>query len=190
MFVKRGWTVVNNTADADLIQFTGGADVDPSYYGDVKHATTYSDPTRDAYEANLFNQEIGKPMAGICRGGQFLNVMCGGNLYQNVNGHMRPHKAFVTHTTEEVEVSSDHHQMMVPIYPEAISLLIAYESRDIATGSGEWHSVVPNEDTEAVYYADKQCLCFQPHPEYFDIGHRCQELYFEMLKEYLGVEEN
>src|SRR3546814_3238996 len=40
-----------------------------------------------------------KPMAGICRGGQFLNVMCGGSMIQHVEGHAI-HGRSEEHTSE------------------------------------------------------------------------------------------
>ena len=54
MFLMMGWGTVKNPADADLIQFTGGADVSPALYGAAKHATTYVDPRRDAIESDIY----------------------------------------------------------------------------------------------------------------------------------------
>src|SRR5690606_10288046 len=89
MFTKRGWKEAENVFDADLMLFCGGSDVDPSYYNHNKHSTTYSNIERDKHETKKWElaKELGIPCAGICRGGQFLHVMNGGELYQNVDGH-------------------------------------------------------------------------------------------------------
>ena len=71
----------------DGILLTGGADVDPSRYGAAdRHATLRLDEARDAYEIELFHEFVsqGKPVFGICRGHQLINVALGGSLYQDV----------------------------------------------------------------------------------------------------------
>src|SRR5687768_16963203 len=91
MFMNKGWLVwdtdFNYPTNLDLICFTGGEDVTPSLYGEVKHPLTYNNPERDKHEVEYFNQFIGIPKVGICRGGQFLNVMSGGKLHQHILGH-------------------------------------------------------------------------------------------------------
>jgi len=87
MFSKRGWDVTTNTLDPsiDLVQFTGGEDVTPSLYGEQAHAATSCNPARDDREAKIFLSFKNKvPMAGICRGAQFLNVMNKGSMWQHV----------------------------------------------------------------------------------------------------------
>lgn len=77
----------------DGLMLAGGADVDPSFYGAEPHpATTGTVPARDASEIALARAAIGqdKPVLGICRGMQLLNVACGGTLIQHLpesHGH-------------------------------------------------------------------------------------------------------
>ena len=89
MFRDKGWDITDLLREADLVQFTGGSDISPSMYGEIPLKTTFSNPDRDKFEAILFTITEGLeiPMAGICRGGQFLNVMCDGELWQHVDGH-------------------------------------------------------------------------------------------------------
>ena len=182
MFMRRGWTPVNYIDEnIDLIQFTGGADVDPSYYGETKHPRTYSDPRRDAQEASVFNEWVGKvPMAGICRGGQFLNVMNGGKMWQHVNNHAisGTHEAFDILSEKPVQVTSTHHQMMIPSSLGKVILTADIcTKRESSDTTVEGHGV----DVEAVIYSGTSCLCYQPHPEYVGINHECQNLYFEYI---------
>jgi gamma-glutamyl-gamma-aminobutyrate hydrolase PuuD len=182
MFIKEGWAIVTNPADADLIQFTGGSDVTPSYYGAAKHARTWNDPERDAVEADIFHKYSDKPMAGICRGGQFLNVMHGGSMWQHINGHMAWHNVDWEDGNKYL-MSSDHHQMMRPT-DKAHIIATAFLSSFRETEDGK--NVDPDfEDIEVVYYDG--ALCYQPHPEYVGPGHDCYDQYFVLLKQYLSL---
>src|SRR5690554_3184603 len=89
MFINRGHKVVQTAEEADLVCFIGGEDVQPSLYGEHDHPSTHTNPARDEMEEKLFHYCLneGIPMAGICRGAQFLNVMNGGKLYQDVDNH-------------------------------------------------------------------------------------------------------
>lgn len=72
------------------IFLAGGVDVDPSSYDEDRLDVCGStDPDRDAVEL-LFTRwamQDGKPVLGVCRGMQVINVACGGSLLQDVAGH-------------------------------------------------------------------------------------------------------
>lgn len=161
-FHKNGFDTTCHPFEADLFQFMGGADVTPAIYGE-ENTHSYNDFARDLHEAGYFAlaHRINKPMVGICRGGQFLNVMCGGHMLQHVEGHTRNHKITaavddkVFGALMELDATSTHHQMMQPtMYGQLLA----------------WATIVHDGekevDPEVVYYAEEQCLCFQPHPEY------------------------
>jgi putative glutamine amidotransferase len=72
---------------ADGIFLAGGVDVDPaSYREDRLDVCGRTDPDRDAVELRLARWAIaeGKPVLGVCRGLQIINVACGGTLVQDV----------------------------------------------------------------------------------------------------------
>lgn len=71
----------------DGLILQGGADVSPRAYGEEPLKPQWSgDPVRDAYELELVHEflEAGKPILGICRGMQLINVAFGGSLYQDI----------------------------------------------------------------------------------------------------------
>lgn len=75
----------------DGLLFTGGHDVDPARYGAEQSplcGTVCRE--RDALEALLFRRafEEDKPVLGICRGLQLINVLLGGTLYQDLNAEL------------------------------------------------------------------------------------------------------
>lgn len=74
----------------DGLVLVGGADIDPASYGQEAHeATVETVPERDAFEIALVNAAIerGKPVLGICRGMQLINVARGGTLLQHLPEH-------------------------------------------------------------------------------------------------------
>lgn len=190
LFAGMGHTLISDIAKADLVVFTGGADVSPSIYGDKQHPYTGSHIERDAKEAAIFNEciQLDIPMAGICRGAQFLNVMSGGRMYQHVERHTQPHTITDLQTGETIFVSSTHHQMMLPS-PDALLVASSYQY-----GSREWYDGevrrqdVSKQDIEVVFYEKTKALCFQPHPEFNSPEYEGMQRYFkELLQRYLGV---
>ena len=71
----------------DGLLVAGGADVDPSRYGEAPGGAELElDARRDALDFELFARAEGQgvPVFGICRGMQMLNVALGGTLWQDL----------------------------------------------------------------------------------------------------------
>ena len=102
----------------------GGGDVHPRYYGEEIRGSEGIDEARDARELELIDlfRQAGKPILGICRGAQVINVAFGGSLYQHIPHHAATEQGDAyheTHTTdpmllalygERFPVNSSHHQ--------------------------------------------------------------------------------
>ena len=76
----------------DGLVLHGGADVWPGSYGETPLEERWSgDRLRDEYEQALVKAFVaaGKPVFGVCRGLQLINVAFGGTLYQDI-GTQRP----------------------------------------------------------------------------------------------------
>ena len=84
----RGEIVADDYAQAlDGLVMHGGADVWPGSYGEEPLRPEWSgDRVRDEYEIALVRAfaAAGKPVFGICRGLQLINVAHGGTLYQDI----------------------------------------------------------------------------------------------------------
>lgn len=103
----------------------GGGDIAPSLYGQENISCTDMDPARDSSELYALSQAVeqGKPVLGICRGEQLINVFFGGTLRQDLPGHSRtaerldrlhrvrtaPSFLAALYNTEAI-VNSAHHQ--------------------------------------------------------------------------------
>lgn len=190
MFEQLGWEIVQDLDQTDLVQFTGGEDVSPIYYGETPHPTTHYNPRRDEYEAGIYLACIERsiPIAGICRGGQFLNVMNGGKLIQHVSGHAirTTHPCHSELLGKKVDVTSTHHQMMVVGdggYLDGWSYKLA--SRKETCPNGYTMVVEQPYEPEVIYYEETNCLCFQPHPEHYGAVDT-RSYYFTCLNEFLN----
>jgi putative glutamine amidotransferase len=77
----------------DGLILAGGADIDPSSYGEDAHPETRGTvPERDGFELALARRALERdlPLLGICRGMQLMNVAVGGTLLQHLpdsHGH-------------------------------------------------------------------------------------------------------
>lgn len=121
-----------STMDGLLI--SGGADIDPARYGQGGAGADATEPDRDALEAAAWDaaSRRGRPVLGLCRGLQAINVFSGGSLLQHVDGHLGAsygHGPAATHPLRvvagtrlsewlggmtELEVNSYHHQGIRP----------------------------------------------------------------------------
>ena len=74
--------------EMDGFVFQGGTDISPQSYGEqaIENGRWPGDPFRDEYELHLMEYAVrqGKPVLGICRGFQLMNVYFGGTLYQDI----------------------------------------------------------------------------------------------------------
>lgn len=107
----------------DALLLPGGGDLEPWRYGEENTASRGLEPERDAAELALLDRftAAGKPVLGICRGLQTINVFFGGTLLQDIPGHsaecgrdrMHPVRSaglFARLLGERGSVNSAHHQ--------------------------------------------------------------------------------
>jgi len=185
-----------NSYDWDTIKtvvFTGGADVDPEMYEEPRHKTTRSNIFRDKRERVFFDFcKIRKiPMVGICRGAQFLNVMNGGRLMQNVYNHaIQGTHSIITREDKQIEVTSTHHQMMFPkgkheLLAWAQGLSHKYETGRETITAKKGSNREPFSEPEVVYFPNTKSLAVQFHPEYMNEGTGGYEYFQDLLKEFV-----
>jgi len=195
MFVSNGWAIAETIKDADLLQLEGGADVSPSLYGEGKHPRTYSSVLGDTATEKMYQEALmlGIPIAGICRGSQFLSVMGGGKLWQDIDGHATGYMHDLIDLESQIiieGVSSTHHQQHRPS-EKAIILATAFPKLTTRKEFMRDGGVVSDEDdgmdVEAFYYPHINALGYQPHPEFFGVDHPCQMYYFDIISKYLKL---
>ncbi len=123
----------------DGFLFSGGVDVNPTRYGEEKQFDSVEiDDWRDNFEAGLFAAvyPTRKPLLGICRGIQSINVFLGGTLHQHIDGHTQTvlppaHEQRITLVPDTllarlsggkdaIYVNSYHHQAVKDVAPALV----------------------------------------------------------------------
>lgn len=159
-----------------LVVFTGGSDVSPSLYGHaVSSKCGYANKSRDQQEKEIFEKtkKINIPMAGICRGAQFLCAMNGGTIVQHLDHHNSSHK-IITNDGVELMVNSIHHQLANPsnLVDSKKALVLAWSSPTLSerhvgykNANDEETNLKLDREYEVVYYPESNSIGFQYHPE-------------------------
>ncbi|MCT2593417.1 gamma-glutamyl-gamma-aminobutyrate hydrolase family protein [Streptomyces sp. N2-109] len=159
-------------ARLDGLVIAGGADVQPVRYGVETHAETGPpDLARDAWELALIEAALaaGKPLLGVCRGMQLLNVALGGTLIQHLSqtvghgGHSGPPGLFAEHVVKPVPGT----RLAVAV-PEAVGVPTYHHQAVDQLGGGLMASAFADDGTvEAVELRDTDSfvLGVQWHPE-------------------------
>jgi GMP synthase-like glutamine amidotransferase len=183
-----------------LVVFTGGSDVTPDLYGKDKHPRTYNSEDRDMEETELFGiaEAAGIPMAGICRGAQFLCVMAGGSLVQDITDHAGGNHSVMARWPGEpgprqISVNSSHHQMQYPYdLPEDTYEVLArsveplsrhYALDDKVNISVADAGALLKSEPDVVMYHSIKALGAQYHPEWMREDTE-GFLYFKALVDY------
>lgn len=119
---------VLNLCDGFLL--TGGYDIDPKYFGEENNGKSKNCiPALDKIDRQIAEHayRTQKPLLGICRGHQAINVFLGGSLYQDIGDtHRNVEDGHLVHTANnrllqfppEISVNSYHHQAVNRVAPD------------------------------------------------------------------------
>ena len=129
-----------NSVDAVLL--IGGQDVGPLFYGeDPTPQMGETDRQRDLFELAIVAEarKQNKPLMGICRGAQLINVALGGTLIQDIDTQYTPENG-------NPIVNSFHHQgikqLGADLQPAAFAsdgTVEAYQSSDASVRAVQYH---------------------------------------------------
>lgn len=171
----------------DGLLLSGGADVDPDLYGEeILNDSVKPLPERTAFEKPLFEAFLkrGKPILGICRGTQLINVCMGGTLYQDLlaqKGWIHSHSE-IRHDVyaeegsvlyqlfgPQFKTNSTHHQAVKDLAPgfhvtarSIEGIVEAYEHDTLPILATQFH---PERLTGITW--DDRTPDFKPYFEYF-----------------------
>lgn len=185
MFRNQGYEIIytsNMKRVPNLLCFTGGMDINPQLYGEEPLIRTHVHPARDKQDLEIYKKFPNVPKVGICRGGQLLNVLSGGGLWQHVQNHAEDHMVRDLLFKDVVWCSSSHHQMMRPA-PDGVVLGISTQKRSTIYLSSNANLKPPTVEPEVIWYEKTNALCFQPHPEYTrGGGTACRDYFFKLIE--------
>lgn len=161
----------------DGVLVPGGGDINPAQYGAAQHPKTAGiDNRRDAAESAVIRWAVedDRPLFGICRGNQMINVALGGTLVQDVESETG---AAIRHNHHPGDIPLDHRAHTITIDPDSrLSGILG--TRELAVNSLHHQAVDqvapgmtvaaqgPDGVIEALEMPDKRfVLSVQWHPE-------------------------
>lgn len=165
---------INSFIDGWL--FTGGHDVNPQLYGqDISDVCGVINNDRDMLEKMVFKMAMAedKPVLGICRGLQIINVLMGGTLYQDLNSEKPSnveHNMVPPYDRKQHSVSIIKNTPFYELLGKSEIGVNSYHHQAINKLADGLNKMAVSEDglVEAVYSADKKFLwAVQWHPEFF-----------------------
>lgn len=157
----------------DGLILSGGPDINPIYYGeDFKEKIGVISPERDDNEIKILKEflKTEKPILGICRGHQLLNVYFGGTLYQDLSyfeNESLKHRQEVYPELEVHKVLIEKKSILESLYGESIRTNSFHHQAIKKLGKG-FKVIAKSSDgiVEAIEKVDhKFCLGIQWHPE-------------------------
>jgi len=176
----------------DGMIFSGGVDIDPHHYNEEPHPSLGQiTPERDELEITLCRilYEMRKPIFGICRGIQLINVALGGTLYQDIKtqlpkvlkhyqeapAHSPTHEVLIEKDSllfsivkrESLRVNSFHHQAVKDV---AAALRIVARAQD-----GVVEAVESNNDRFVLAVQWHPERMFKRYREHFELFRRFVE---------------
>lgn len=113
---RRTISVKSYVQALDGLVLQGGSDVSPQRYNEEPLRPEWrGDAVRDQYEIELFWEFViqQKPVLGICRGAQLINVALGGSLYQDI---LTQHDGAIVHLNRALY---DQHQHPIRLQPDS-----------------------------------------------------------------------
>lgn len=165
-------------SEFDLVILTGGSDINPSYYRESPNGAVGWSDERDDKEYKVLVSAVAQnsktKILGICRGAQFLNIVYGGTLIQDLgdvnqwHNNIHPLKHLQPNPLDWLkEVNSLHHQALTNL-PFGSTTLAVHP---------EYHT------PEIVAWGNK-ALGVQFHPEMF--GEEKYTRFFDLIKDWVN----
>jgi putative glutamine amidotransferase len=170
-------------AALDGLVLQGGNDVAPESYGEQPLAPEWAgDAVRDRYEIELIDAfvQAGKPVFGVCRGLQLLNVMFGGSLWQDISTQVagaREHRMLGAYERHLHEVAIEPGSRLAALYSGAargtVNSIHHQGIKDLAPGFVVEARCPDDGMIEAIRRIDGggYVAAVQWHPEFHEPGH-------------------
>jgi len=164
-------------SEYDGLLLPGGCDIDPSRYGKEKTAPGTVEKELDAIQFAALEKFLaaGKPVFGICRGHQLLNVAFGGTLIQHLAG-AENHTGLPGGGDNAHGAAIEQGSYLQPIYGDVCRVNSSHHQGVDRLGKG-LRTVMRAEDgtVEAMEHTSLPIWSVQWHPERMCFAHRRED---------------
>ena len=169
-----GIDIIVNMCDGLII--TGGEDINPLFYGESIEDNVILDEYADILDFNLLKKfsENNKPILGICRGMQVINVFFGGSLYQDMEGHK-----LMSDERHLINIESD--TFLYEVYKNDKLLVNSNHHQSIKNVANNFVVSAVSEDGVIEAIEKDNIIGIEWHPEKLDM--KIFEKFIEFLKE-------
>ena len=158
---------LNEEKHCDALLLAGGGDVHPQFYGQQNTESRNIDEQRDRAELALIQTFLNseRPILGICRGMQVLNVAFGGDLIQNIKNTQK--HAYHAEAGDKVHnIECLPHSFLHTLYGEKCSVNSAHHQACGKAGENLIYSAFADDGIpEALAWQQKRIFAVQFHPE-------------------------
>lgn len=189
--------LVNEYVDRiDELFLIGGEDSDPQLYGEQPSTLLGEiDQQRDAFELAIYHRtrQQHKPILGICRGMQLINIAEGGTLYQDLT--LAKLKTTLKHNQQPTPVTAETHQ--IKIKPNSwLAPLLGAEHRVNSVHHQVVHQLAPSLQVvahsadgviEAIESRDHEVYGVQFHPEWLTQSDKAMQAVFNLFVQQCGL---
>lgn len=156
----------------DAFLLTGGYDIDPTYFNETNDEGLSKNVNVDLDELDkdiiLHSLKTKKPLLGICRGHQALNIFLGGTLYQDLGDKNKDHVSIKENhivkfkennkfnLKDDFYVNSYHHQAVKDIAPDLVEIGYSLDGtnemlahKTLPMFSVQWHPEIKPDSKES-----------------------------------------
>lgn len=154
-----------NPAAYDRLLLPGGGDLSPLYYGETNTASKDIDYFLDQRQFFLLDAfvKMKRPILGICRGIQLINVYFGGTLHQELS-------TYQSHEWKQKDqihsVHNEKHSIFYQLYGNSCLVNSAHHQGIALLGNGLKVTQIASDGViEGIQHRKKPVLGVQWHPE-------------------------
>ena len=157
---------LTRAATCDGLLLPGGGDADPALYGQEWAGSNPPDPRRDKDELELFAlfRALNRPILGICRGHQMINIALGGTLIQDLPDERHRHDAEAD--TDRIHPVTVTHPLLAEHYGDRFTVNSSHHQAIDRLGEGLSVTCVSDDGViEGIVHESGQIVGVQFHPE-------------------------
>jgi Predicted glutamine amidotransferases len=167
-------TNINLSENCDGLLLLGGGDVQAHLYEQESISCFQIDPLRDSDEIALIHkfEKSRRPILGICRGTQIINVAFGGTLIQDISSADR--HVHIPETGDQVHsVTAEEFSFLYEIYGKSFSVNSAHHQAVDKVANDFLITTISNDNIiESIENQEKKVYGVQFHPERMSLNHR------------------